>query len=105
MSVNICEETSPWPPNAGTEKLFATWKRVATEIGVPLEQEHRGGLSDGNYLWDVVPTIDGLGPVGDNAHCSERSEDGSKVPEYMEISSFVSKAALNALAIIALVSE
>ncbi len=105
VAVEICEETSPWPQNAGTEKLFAVWKRVANEIGIMLEEEHRGGLSDGNYLWDVVPTIDGLGPVGDNAHCSERSGDGSKVPEYMKISSFVSKAALNSLAIIALASE
>ncbi len=105
LSVEICEETSPWPPNSGTEKLFALWKKVADELGIPLDEEHRGGLSDGNYLWDVVPTIDGLGPAGDNAHCSERSADGSKVPEYMEISSFVPKAALNAMAIIALAKE
>jgi glutamate carboxypeptidase len=105
VTVEICEETSPWPPNPGTQKLFAIWKKAADTIGQPLEQEHRGGLSDGNYLWDIVPTIDGLGPAGDNAHCSERSADGSKIPEYMEISSFVRKAALNALAIIALAEE
>ena len=66
--------------------------------------EARGGLSDGNFLWEVLPTIDGLGPAGDNDHCSERSADGSKLPEYCEVSSFVPKAALNAVAILRLLS-
>ncbi len=43
------------------------------------------GLSDGNLIWDVVPTLDGLGPSGDNDHCSERSADGSKLPEYVDV--------------------
>ena len=57
--------------------------------------EERGGLSDGNLIWDAVPTLDGLGPWGDNDHCSERSPDGSKLPEFVEVSSFVPKAVLN----------
>jgi glutamate carboxypeptidase len=64
--------------------------------------EERGGLSDGNLIWDNVPTLDGLGPWGDNDHCSERSADGSKLPEYVEVSSFVPKAALNTVAILKL---
>jgi glutamate carboxypeptidase len=59
-------------------------------------------LSDGNGIWDAVPTLDGLGPWGDNDHCSERSADGSKLPEYVEISSFVPKALLNVAAIVRL---
>ena len=50
-------------------------------------------------IWDAVPTIDGLGPWGDNDHCSERSPDGSKVPEYVLVSSFVPKALVNVVAI------
>ena len=61
--------------------------------------EERGGLSDGNSFWDTVPTLDGLGPWGDNDHCSERTADGSKLPEFVEISSFVPKALINVLAI------
>jgi glutamate carboxypeptidase len=50
-----------------------------------------------------VPTLDGLGPWGENDHCSERSADGSKLPEYVEVSSFVpNKAALNTVAILKL---
>ena len=65
--------------------------------------EERGGLSDGNLLWDGVPTLDGLGPWGDNDHCSERSPDGSKLPEFVQVSSFVPKALLNCVAITKLV--
>ena len=35
-------------------------------------------------------------------HCSECSADGSKLPEYVEVPSFVPKAALNAVAILKL---
>jgi glutamate carboxypeptidase len=55
-------------------------------------------------IWDAVPTLDGLGPWGDNSHCSERSTDGSKLPEYVERGSFVPKAATNALAILKLLA-
>jgi glutamate carboxypeptidase len=66
---------------------------------MPMGVEERGGLSDGNLLWDAAPTLDGLGPWGDHDHCSERSPDGSKVPEYVEVTGFVPKAALNVVAI------
>jgi glutamate carboxypeptidase len=72
-------------------------------LGLSVQPEERGGLSDGNFLWDAVPTIDGLGPWGDNDHCSERSPDGSKLPEYVEVTSFVPKALLNAHAIVDLI--
>ena len=102
ITVELCEETGPWPPQEATAALFRLWNSAALEMGLTLEAEHRGGLSDGNYFWDLVPTIDGLGPVGDHAHCSERSTDGSKVPEYLELSSLVPKATLNTLAILKL---
>jgi glutamate carboxypeptidase len=70
-----------------------------------LGREERAGLSDGNLLYDAVPTLDGLGPWGDNDHCSERSADGSKVPEFVAISSFVPKAMLNIAAILKLVQQ
>jgi len=46
-----------------------------------------------------------LGPWGDNDHCSERSADGSKLPEYIEVTSFVPKAELNTRAILKLIRE
>jgi glutamate carboxypeptidase len=74
-------------------------------MALVLQPEARGGLSDGNLLWSEVPTLDGLGPWGDNDHSSERSADGSKLPEFVAISSFVPKATLNAAAILRLLKE
>jgi glutamate carboxypeptidase len=71
-----------------------------TAVSVP-----RGGLSDANHLWRLAPTLDGLGPHGGNAHCSERTTDASKLPEYVEPGSFVPKAVMNALALLKVVSS
>jgi glutamate carboxypeptidase len=102
VSCEILTESRPWPRNPGTDRLFAIWKHTADDLGSPTGAEERGGLSDGNLVWDVVPTIDGLGPWGDNDHCSERSADGAKVPEFLGISSVVPKAMLNTHAVIRL---
>jgi glutamate carboxypeptidase len=102
LDVSITRKTAPWPRNEGTDGLLAIWQAAAAEIGVRIVPEERGGLSDGNYFWDEIPTLDGLGVSGANAHCSERSEDGSKDQEFCEVSSFVSKAVLNATAVVKL---
>jgi glutamate carboxypeptidase len=102
VKVEIPTEIRPWPRNPDTDRLAAVWQEAGKALGIPVNVEERGGLSDGNLLWDAVPTLDGLGPWGDNDHCSERSADGSKLPEYVEVSSFVPKAALNACAILKL---
>lgn len=99
VRVELLSESPPWPRNPGTDRLFALWKATADEQGLPLESEERGGLSDGNWLCDHVPTLDGLGPHGDNDHCSERSPDGSKLPEYLHVPSVIPKAVLNTLAL------
>ncbi len=105
VKVEITTESRPWPRNPATDRLCRIWKEAGDEEGIAVGCEERGGLSDGNMIWDAVPTLDGLGPWGDNDHCSERSADGSKLPEYVEISSFVPKALLNAAAIIKLSSQ
>jgi glutamate carboxypeptidase len=104
VKVETLTETRPWPRNPATDRLFSFWEAAGREVGLPVGRQERGGLSDGNLVWDAVPTLDGLGPWGDNSHCSERSADGSKVPEYVEISSFVPKAALNTVAILKLIA-
>jgi glutamate carboxypeptidase len=99
IKVEILTECRPWPRNPATDALYQVWKQAADELGFPVNCEGRGGLSDGNLIWDAVPTLDGLGPWGDNDHCSERSPDGSKLPEFVEASSFVPKALLNTVAL------
>ena len=103
VEMEITEESRAWPRNPATDQLLKLWMDAASQLGTSVIAEERGGLSDGNSLWDVAPTLDGLGPWGDNDHCSERTADGSKLPEFVEISSFVPKAALNTIAICDLV--
>jgi glutamate carboxypeptidase len=100
VSIAIENETPPWPGNAGSDQLLKTFADAGAELGVSVAREERAGLSDANYLWQAVPTLDGLGPSGDNAHCSERAADGSKEQEYVEPGSFVPKAALNVRALV-----
>ena len=99
VAFELLSRSHPWPRNPGSDALLATWQEAGRSIGIHVEPEARGGLSDGNQLWDLCPTLDGLGPSGDNDHCSERSADGSKLPEYVTPSSLVPKALLNTLAL------
>ena len=105
VAVELEGRWAPWPPNEGTNRLFEVWQAAAAELGLgAVALQPRGGLSDGNWLWDLLPTIDGLGPQGENAHSSERSADGSKDQEYVLASSFAPKAVLNVAAILRLVA-
>jgi glutamate carboxypeptidase len=55
---------------ASSAALFARAERIAAELGQPpLQGAHVGGASDGNFTAGLgVPTLDGLGAVGDGAH-------------------------------------
>ncbi|MCI0397843.1 MAG: M20/M25/M40 family metallo-hydrolase [Chloroflexi bacterium] len=105
VTVDVLAESAPWPSNEATNSLLGIWQEAAATAGWLAVPEARGGLSDGNFLWDYVPTLDGLGPAGSNAHSSERSLDGSKEPEYAVASSFVPKAILNVVAILKLLGR
>jgi glutamate carboxypeptidase len=105
VDAEVTGETPAWPRNEPTDHLAEVWAEVGKAIDTAVNVEERGGLSDGNRLWQAVPTLDGLGPWGDHAHCSERSADGSKMPEYVEISGFLPKATLNVLAILRLIES
>ena len=103
VDIRLTDRSAPWPRNPQTDRLFDLWREVGSGLGMPVIPEERGGLSDGNLLWNHYPTLDGLGPEGNNAHCSEWARDGSKEQEYAVISSFVPKAVLNTLAITQLI--
>jgi len=99
VKVHLRDESSPWPRNVQTDALCSVWHHAAESLGLHLKSEERGGLSDGNGLWDLFPTLDGLGPRGDDCHCSEQSVDGSKQQEWVDVTSFAPKAVLNCCAI------
>ena len=105
VSIELKEQSAPWPTNPGTEKLFAVWQEAAKLLGTSVYREERGGLSDGNAIWHTIPTIDGLGPYGAHSHCSERNPEQGKNQEFANRSSFVPKALLNTLAILKLIEK
>ena len=59
----------PLERTAAVEHLFGVARTVAAELGRELQEGSTGGGSDGNFTAAIgVPTIDGLGAVGDGAH-------------------------------------
>ena len=51
--------------------LFARAKSIAKSLGFPLGEAAAGGGSDGNFTAALgIPTLDGLGAVGDGAHAT-----------------------------------
>lgn len=105
VRVTLDDACAPWPVNVESERLVVLWQAEGSRLGLRVARQERGGLSDGNVLWSRFPTLDGLGPRGEHSHCSERSADGSKVPEWVDADSFVPKALLNAQAIARLLSD
>ena len=58
----------------GTAKLFAKAATLAAELGFVLQEATTGGGSDGNFTSAIgVPTLDGMGAVGEGAHASNES--------------------------------
>jgi glutamate carboxypeptidase len=64
----------PMERTARTEKLFGIARELAAELGVDLRESMSGGGSDGNFTAALgVPTLDGLGAVGEGAHAANES--------------------------------
>jgi glutamate carboxypeptidase len=64
----------PMERTPATRKLFLTARGFAQELGVKLEESLSGGGSDGNFTAALgIPTLDGLGGVGEGAHASNES--------------------------------
>jgi glutamate carboxypeptidase len=64
----------PMERSAGIRKLFGRAAAMAREMGVEIEESSTGGGSDGNFTAALgVPTLDGLGAVGEGAHAANES--------------------------------
>jgi len=64
----------PMERSAGSRRLFETARKLGTELGVTLEESSSGGGSDGNFTAALgIPTLDGLGAVGQGAHAIHES--------------------------------
>ncbi len=64
----------PMERSAGIRRLYKTAEKLAAELGVALQESSTGGGSDGNFTAALgVPTLDGLGAVGEGAHAPHES--------------------------------
>lgn len=60
---------NPLERTAAVASLYRKARELASELGFDLQETSVGGGSDGNFTAGVgVPTLDGLGAVGDGAH-------------------------------------
>jgi glutamate carboxypeptidase len=75
----------PMEKTPGNEKLWKQAQQVASELEINLEEGTAGGGSDGNTTSLYIPTLDGLGAVGDEAHASG---------EFVYLDSLVERSAL-----------
>lgn len=70
------------------EQLFAKWVQCGRDLGVSLSWHDIGGAGDANLISSAgIPTLDGLGPVGDKLHSSD---------EFIRLSSLVERARIAA---------
>lgn len=76
----------PMERTAEIAELFRHARACAQELGFDVEESSVGGASDGNYTAALgVPTLDGLGPLGDGAHATH---------EHILVDEFPRRAAL-----------
>ena len=76
----------PLERKGGVARLYDQARAVALELGLELAEGMTGGGSDGNFTAALgVPTLDGLGAVGDGAHA---------LHEHVEVAALADRAAL-----------
>ena len=76
----------PWEASAAGQMLFERAKDVGARLDMDLWPAGTGGGSDGNFTAALgIPTLDGLGVVGNDAHA---------VTEWVDITSLPQRAAL-----------
>ena len=86
VTVGLSPSRPPLERTAGVQRLFRRAQEIAGEIGIKLGEVATGGGSDGNFTGALgVPTLDGLGAVGDGAHSPQ---------EHIVIRSMAERAAI-----------
>lgn len=64
----------PMERSKGVVSLFRRAREQAAKLGVVLDESSTGGGSDGNFTAALgIPTLDGIGAVGEGAHAAHES--------------------------------
>jgi glutamate carboxypeptidase len=72
----------PMERTEGTVRLFNLAKEIAAAMGWKLEESSTGGGSDGNFTSALgIPTLDGLGALGEGAHAPNESVVIQELPQ------------------------
>jgi glutamate carboxypeptidase len=62
--------------------LFERARTLAADLGITLEESSTGGGSDGNFTAALgIPTLDGIGAVGEGAHAAHESILIDRIPD------------------------
>ena len=76
----------PWETSPASQALFERAQRVGKGLGMELWPAGTGGCSDGNFTAALgIPTLDGLGVVGNDAHAAT---------EWVDVNSLAHRTAL-----------
>jgi glutamate carboxypeptidase len=74
-------ERPPLERTAAVAHLFSVAQHVASLLGRELKEGSTGGGSDGNFTGALgVPTLDGLGAIGDGAHALQEHVEVAELP-------------------------
>jgi glutamate carboxypeptidase len=74
-------ERPPMPRSPAVAHLYGLAKGVARSLGLDLKEAGVGGGSDGNFTAALgIPTLDGLGGVGEGAHAKHESVLVAELP-------------------------
>jgi glutamate carboxypeptidase len=72
----------PMEHSKGGAALFQLARKLAAELGRDLEESSTGGGSDGNFTAALgIPTLDGMGAVGEGAHAAHESILIDRIPD------------------------
>jgi len=72
----------PLEPTEQSKRLFQLAQQIAAKLGFQLGGEEVGGVSDGNFTAALgVPTLDGLGAVGEGPHAHHEHILIAEVPK------------------------
>jgi glutamate carboxypeptidase len=99
VTATLTRRASWWPmeKTAATATLAEMAIQLAGRLGFELSDTSTGGASDANTTSDAgAPTLDGLGPVGGNAHAPS---------EYLELDSIVPRTTLLAALLLSVSRE
>jgi glutamate carboxypeptidase len=76
----------PMEKTERTERALDVGRSIVAEMGLEFLEVSSGGGSDGNFTAALgVPTLDGLGPVGRNAHSPDEWLDVTSIAERMAL--------------------